>query len=56
MVKFQFSYLQDGTEIIKSYSLIKLTRSKPIRIYLIKKTIVGGKGYWNDIWVEVIAD
>ena len=49
MVKFQFSYLQDGTEIIKSYSSIKLTRGKPFRIYLIEKTIGGGKGKWNGI-------
>ena len=26
MVKFQFSYEQDGTETIKSYGSIKLTR------------------------------
>ena len=49
MVKFQFSYVQDGTEIIKSYRSIKLTSSKPSRIYLIEKTIGGGKGEWNDI-------
>ena len=43
MIKFQFSYLQGGTEIIKSDSLIKLTRSKSFRLYLIEKTIEGGE-------------
>ena len=43
MVKFRFSYLQGGTEIIKSYSSRKLTRSKSFRLYLIEITIEGGK-------------
>ena len=43
MVKFQFSYLQGGTETIKSYCSIKLTRSKPFCLYLIERTIGGGK-------------
>ena len=42
MVKFQFSYLLGGTgtEIIKSYTSIKLTRSKPFRVYLIERTLL----------------
>ena len=41
-------------EIIKSYRSIKLTRSKPFRLYLIEKTIGGGKGKWSYICAEVI--
>ena len=43
MVKFHFSYLQGGTETIKSYRSIKFTRSKPFCLYLIERTMVGGK-------------
>ena len=43
MVKFLFSYLQNGTESIKSYSSIKLTRSKPFCPYVMERTIGGGK-------------
>ena len=43
MVKFLLSCLQGGTEIIKSFSSIKLTRSKSLRLYLIERTIEGGK-------------
>ena len=48
MVKFQFFYLQGGTETIKSYSSIKLTKSKPFCLYLIEKTIGVGKGERSD--------
>ena len=48
MVKFQFSYLQCDIETIKSYSLIKLTRSKPFCLYLIERKIGGGKGELSD--------
>ena len=44
MVKFHFSYLQGGTETIKSYSSIKLTKSKPFCPYVIGRTIGEGKG------------
>ena len=46
MVKFQFSFLLGGTgtEIIKSYTSIKLTRGKSFRQYLIGRTLLkGGK-------------
>ena len=43
MEKFQFSFLQGGTEIIKFYSSIKLTRSKPSCLYFIERTIGGRK-------------
>ena len=43
MIKFQFSYLQGGTETIKSYPSIKFTRSKPFCLYLVERTIGGGK-------------
>ena len=44
MVKFQFSYLQGGTETIKSYGSIKLTSSKPFGPNVIERTIRGDKG------------
>ena len=45
MVKFQFSSLLGGTgtEIIKSYTSIKLTRSKSFRLYLIERTLLKGE-------------
>ena len=38
-IKVQFSYLQAGTEVIKSCSSIKLRWSKSFRLYLIAKTM-----------------
>ena len=50
MVKFQFSYLQGGTETIKFYSSIKFTWSKPFCLYLIERTI--GRGKANEAILE----